>query len=119
MREGPALVVAQPEDGIPAEDGAGGESASQLVDPGVVKGHPGRAGVGREARGLDRVPEGAVVEVAMRLERVDGPAAALGEHEGPQRRDEHRPGGLATEISPAPPPHDERAETQHDGRERV
>lgn len=34
------LVVAEPKDGVVTEDSASGETTTELVDPGIVKGHP-------------------------------------------------------------------------------
>ncbi len=75
------LVVGQPEERVPSEDGAGGKSTTHLVDPGIVKGVPSWTLVARDSRWLDRGPECAVVHVPPGPERVDGPAALGGAEE--------------------------------------
>lgn len=72
------LVVADPEQWIPQEHGAGADAAAHLVDPCVVKGHPLGAVGGRDVGGFYGRPEGAVVEVAVGLSWVERPAAFVG-----------------------------------------
>jgi len=60
--------------GNPGESGAGTETTSNLVNPGVVKLHPRRLGLTKLAR-LNILPEIVTLEVLPRLDWVDGPFA--------------------------------------------
>jgi hypothetical protein len=116
---GLTLVVAQPEEGIPQEHGAGVEPAADLVHPSVVKVHPLGLGGGVEPGRLDAVPEGAIVQVAVRLDGVDGPAALVSKEEQLGSPTEDGALGRDALVAAAAPEQDERAEAEHDGREGV
>jgi len=79
------LVVGDPVEGVPQKDAAGVEAPSDLVDPGIVKGHPGRSGLGREVARLDILPEGTVVESLVSRHGVDVQAAFHGGEEKLER----------------------------------
>lgn len=113
------MVVAEPEDGVVAEDSASSETTAELINPGIIKGHPLGASLVGEARGLDILPEGAVVHVAVRGNRVDRPAALLSEEESAESRAQDGARGLAANVALAAPEHDERTHGQHDGGESV
>jgi hypothetical protein len=69
------LAVGEPEDGDPEEDGAGGETTADLINPGVVEVVPRRS-AGTESRRHDSSPHGAVVPVPPGLDGVDAETAA-------------------------------------------
>jgi len=116
---GHTLVVAQPKEGIPHKDGARVEAAADLVDPGVVKVHPLGPGGGIKRGRLDAVPKGAVVQLLVRLDGVDGPAALVGEQEQLGGAAEDGALGRHALVAAAAPEHDERAEAEEDGRQGV
>ena len=75
------LVVREPIERVPEEDGAGMETAAHFSDPGIVESHPARALVDGDVAGFDILPESAIVQVLVGGDGVDGPAAALGVNE--------------------------------------
>lgn len=108
------LVVAQPVKRNPGEARARAQATSNLVNPSVVKLHPGRL-VGTEVAGLDVLPETFTLEVLARSRRVERPLALGGELQDLEGADEDGTGGGSTDVLVPADPKNDGAETEHDG----
>lgn len=71
------LVVANPKEGDPEENGAGIEASGNLVDPRIVKRHPLGSLSLRDVARLDPFPKGPITHVPPSLEGVPGPPTTL------------------------------------------
>ena len=65
------LIVADPVEGVPEEDGARHEASAHFIHPGIVKGHPLRTGSGIHIAWLDVFPKSAIVHVLVSGNGVD------------------------------------------------
>lgn len=112
------LPVGEPEDGNPEEDGAGTETTSNLINPGVVKVVPlGRRGT--EVRWLDLFPHGAVVPVLPGLNGVCGDTASEGLEEELEGR-AHDVAARGTEnVVLLAEDEDRDTDDEHDGGDKV
>lgn len=109
------LVVGEPVEGVPEENLAGDDTTLDLVDPGIVKGHPGGNdfAASTDAAGLDALPKVGVLEGVLLGAGFESKADQLGgaAHDGSGGR-----GQLVVSLEE----NEERgAEQVADGRERV
>lgn len=109
------LVVRQPVERVPEEDLAGNDTALDLVDPGVVKGHPGgdNFAASTDLAGLDALPEVLVLEAVLLVALLEGEADELGgaAHD--------RSGGRRKLVVTLEEDQESRAKQVTDGGERV
>ena len=92
---------------------------SQFIDPSIVKCHPSGLGAGGKFGGLDIFPKGPVVETFPSGDGIDMPAALVGQRKGLDGLGNDGACRRYAIVMLAPPPHDQRADTQHDCGEQV
>ena len=113
------LVVREPVQREPKKDRTGCKATAHFVDPGVVEGHPAWTVGGLDVRGLDVLPETAIVQVLVGCDGVEVPAAFVAEKEESGCFSEDGAARWRANISVATPEDDERAETEQDRGEQV
>ena len=113
------LVIGKPVQREPKEHAARCESSSNFIDPLVVKSHPCRPGAIGEPAGLDILPEGTIVEIFVGLHGIDRPSTLVCEQEKLRRLAKNASLGWSASVNVAAEEHDEWADAQHNGREKV
>jgi len=108
------LVVAQPVKRNPGEARARAQATSNLVNPSVVKLHPGRL-VRTEVARLDVLPETLALKVLAGSRRVERPLALSSELQDLKGADEDGTSGGSADVLVSADPKDDRAEAEHDG----
>jgi len=82
------LVVSDPVEWKPEEDLASDKATADLINPGIIKGHPTRTFRFRDFARLNSLPEHAIVQVLVCPDRVQGPPTLLGMNPELHRRKE-------------------------------
>ena len=131
----PLLFSDLPVDGVPHEDSTSREATAtitsrsvkppneswpfdlQLINPSIIESHPCRL----RARGkLGRfyiLPERSIMKSLPGCVRIDVPATLVRQEEGLEGLGQDRSGRRPLLVSMSSPPHDCRADTQHDRRQ--
>lgn len=113
------LVVGDPVQRIPAKDGACSKSTANFINPLVVEGHPGRTARRFNCRRLDSFPESAIIQMLVRSNGVQMPAALLSVEEDSYCLSENGSLWRPDSIFVAAVPHDERADAEESCWEEV
>lgn len=113
------LVVGEPVDGEPAEDGAGLETTLDFVNPLVIEGNPGRALALDKLAGLGTFPEIRSSHVLVELNGVEGPATLHGLPPDAEGLPEDGTGGRRQDVAVATPVEHEWRRGEQDGGECV
>lgn len=113
------LVVSEPVEGEPEEDSAGLETTTNLVNPGIVKGHPLGLGLGRLLGGLGALPEVVSTHVLHELDGVGSPTALGGKGPKAHALGKNRAGGGSLDVVLGAKDKDGNAESKDDGRQGV
>ncbi len=104
--------------GVPQEDGASFEATTNLVNPLIVKSHPGRTVLASEVAWLRTVPEIRGIQVLPCLRGAPGEATLHCLSPNAHRRSKHRASGRRADVLVATHVKDDWAEQEHDGGER-
>jgi hypothetical protein len=112
------LTVCKPEDGYPEEDGAGSETTSNFVNPGVIEVVP--LGRGRTQNGrLDSGPHVTVVPVLVCLDRVEAETASKSLEQELESRAHDVTARGTEDVELLAEDKDGKSNDEHDGRDQV
>ena len=109
------LAIGEPVERVPAEDCTGCETTADLIDPGVIEGHPLRSSCGLDIGWLSGLPECSVMSAIPHPDRIDGPATPHCKPESLECLGHDRTSGWCLLVPLTSPPHDGRSRGEEDG----